>query len=328
MSETFLSPAFGRIVHRRYESLTARNVNPTLAAIQNELQMLDGVRMSEEEISEHLAGLDCGPRGHTGKGDDAASATRRAALASAHAEKVNTPDAHFDARLAHSAAACAHRTAAEYHNAQEKHHADAEKAKPKTDTGADESGETPVESSRASHPLMCARALPSMLGDATVPTSLLYMPSGLHRITPSQGGKPVTVTVGVNQDSAAQLERQRQILAASGNKPFFSVQHNTQIAAFWPSRFCWDRRRAPDGQMVTGVWADGEWSNAGREAVEGKNFRSFSPTFFVDKVSNDEDDPAQVECSPGAPLNMGALENDPAFAGAMPPLWPDNHPRA
>jgi hypothetical protein len=166
------------------------------------------------------------------------------------------------------------------------------------------------------------------LGDATVPEQILYMPAGLHRITPSQGGKPVTVVVGVNQDSAARLERQRQILAAQGNKPFFSVQHNTQIAAFWPSRFCWDTRHDPTGRVVTGVWADGEWSNAGREAVEGKNFRSFSPTFFVDKISNDEDDPAQVECNEAAPLNMGALENDPAFGRAMPPLWHDHQPRA
>jgi hypothetical protein len=318
MSETFLSPAFGRIVQRRYGSLTARNVNPTLAAIQNELRMLDGVNMSEQEISEHLGGLDAGRRGTTSETEQAASASRRAAHASAHAEEQGTEQAHFDAKLAHAAAAGAARSLAEYHEEQQTYHG--EKADGKCGTVAIQS--------RASHPLCCARSLPSLLGDAAVPTSILYMPAGLHHISPSQGGKPVSVVVGVNQDSAAQLERQRQILAAQGNKPFFSVQHNTQIAAFWPTRFVWDRRLDPTGRAVTGVWADGEWSNAGREAVEGKNFRSFSPTFFVDKVSNDEDDPAQVECNTTAPLNMGALENDPAFGGAMSPLWHDHQPRA
>ena len=321
MSENYHSSAFGRIVKRRYDALVARNANPTLDAIQRELQTHDAVRMTEQEISEHLGGLDAGRRGETQKHEEAASASRRAAHASSHAETANTPEAHFDAKLAHAAAAGAARSLSEYHDEQQTHHAEKANAKPGAET-------PPVESSRASHPLLCARALPSLLGDATVPTSILYMPQGLHRISPSQGGKPVSVVVGVNQDSAAQLERQRQILAAQGNKPFFSVQHNTQIAAFWPTRFVWDRRLDPTGKLVTGVWVDGEWSNAGREAVEGKNFRSFSPTFFVDKVSNDEDAPAEVECNPGAPLNMGALENDPAFGGAMSPLWHDNRPRA
>lgn len=180
----------------------------------------------------------------------------------------------------------------------------------------------------ADAPLCCARSLPHLLADATLPASILYMPSGTHRITPSQGGKPVTVVVRVDESSAARLEQQRQILAASGNKPFFSVQHNTQIAAYWPSRIYWAVKPDPTGKMVEGIWADGEWTAAGREAVEGKNFRSFSPTFFVNGISNDEDNPAEVMCNESAPLNMGALENDPAFGGAMSPLWPDNQSQA
>jgi hypothetical protein len=319
MSEN-LSTALGRIVQRRYDSLVARNANPSLPAIQNELRMLDGMNLSEQEISEHLGGLDAGRRGETQQHEQASSASRRAAHASAHAEEQGTPQAHFDAQMAHAAAAAAARTLSEYHDEQQKFHAEKANAKPGTET-------PPVESSRTSHPLLCARALPSLLGDTTVPEQILYMPAGLHRITPSQGGKAVTVVVEINEVSAERMEQQRRALAASGGKPFFSVQHNTQIAAFWPTKFFWATRRAPDGKMVQGVWADGEWSQAGREAVEGKNFRSFSPTFFVDKISNDEDSPAQVVCNPDAPLNIGALENDPAFGGAMSPLWHDNRPR-
>ena len=316
-TEHQISRAFGHRVQHRYDGLVAAGKHPSLRAIQSELNRLDALRLTEDEIAECLTPLDAGQRGNTSLSETASSSSRRAAHASAHAEEQGTEQAHFDAKMAHAAAAGAARSLSEYHDEQRAYH---EKASVKPGT------ETPVES-RASSPLCCARSLPSLLGDATVPTSILYMPQGLHRISPSQGGKPVSVVVGVNQDSAAQLERQRQILAAQGNKPFFSVQHNTQIAAFWPTRFVWDRRLDPTGKLVTGVWAEGEWSNAGREAVEGKNFRSFSPTFFVDKVSNDEDDPAQVECNEGAPLNMGALENDPAFGSAMSPLWHDQ-PRA
>ena len=155
---------------------------------------------------------------------------------------------------------------------------------------------------------------------APLPTVIHYMPAGLHRITPSQGGKPVTVCVLIDEVSAERMEEQRAALEAAGNKPFFSVQHNTQIAAFWPTKFFWDKRIDATGSFVAGVWAEGEWTKAGKEAVEGKNFRTFSPTFFVDKISNDEDDPAQVEANSNAKLNMGALENDPAFE-KISPLW-------
>ncbi|HEX4348953.1 MAG TPA: hypothetical protein VH251_01130 [Verrucomicrobiae bacterium] len=168
--------------------------------------------------------------------------------------------------------------------------------------------------------LCCARSLPSLLDDGELSNVIAYMPGGVHQINPSQGGKPVSVTVLVNPKSADTLERQRQTLEAGGNKPFFSVQHSTQIAAFWPSRFFWDTRPDATGKLVAGVYAEGEWSQAGREAVQGKNFRTFSPTFFVDAIRNDPDNPVEVVCNPNAKLNCGALENDPAFF-SIPPLW-------
>jgi hypothetical protein len=57
-----------------------------------------------------------------------------------------------------------------------------------------------------------------------------------------------------------------------------------------------------------------EWSKAGAEAVQGKMYRAFSPSFFVDSPKAN---PAKVT---GAPLDMGALTNDPAFK-KISPLW-------
>ena len=149
---------------------------------------------------------------------------------------------------------------------------------------------------------------------------IMYMPSGTHTITPSQNGRPVTVSVAIDASAAEKLESQRQQLEASGKKPFFSVQHSTQIAAFWPAEFFWDTRLDATGSLVEGVWARGEWTRAGREAVEGKDFRTFSPTFFVDAIRNDPNRPVQVVCNDEAKANMGALENDPAFQ-TISPLW-------
>ena len=159
-------------------------------------------------------------------------------------------------------------------------------------------------------------------GDA-LPDVIMYMPGGLHRITPSQGGRPVTVVVQVDAQSAEDIEEQRKALTSDQARPFFSVQHSTQIAAFWPTKFFWDKRLDATGSLVEGVWAEGEWTKSGREAVEGKDFRTFSPTFFVDAVRNDEENPARIVCNADAKLNMGALENDPAFQ-AISPLWAKN----
>lgn len=174
----------------------------------------------------------------------------------------------------------------------------------------------------ANHALDCVGA-GDMRSRATLDNVMMYMPGGTHVITPSQNGKPVTVTVNVDAKSAEVLESQRRKLEAAGKKPFFSIQHDTEIAAFWPTEFFWDKRIDATGSLVEGVWARGEWTKSGREAVEGKDFRTFSPTFFVDAIRNSADKPAKVICEDGARPNMGALENDPAFQ-SISALWSKN----
>jgi len=150
---------------------------------------------------------------------------------------------------------------------------------------------------------------------------LMYMPAGMNTLTPSQNGKPVTVTVIIDAKTAATVQRQYELLCAAGKRPYFSVgpdSHKSSIAAFWPRRFFWDKRVDATGSLAEGVWVEGEWSKSGREAVEGRDFRSFSPTFFVDEVKDDPTDPARVICVADARPNMGALENDPAFANISP----------
>ncbi len=182
-------------------------------------------------------------------------------------------------------------------------------------------------SARATMPLECYgtgadafRSYPAEDG------SILYMPAGINTLTPSQGGVPVTVTLDVVPEAASLLEAQRVALTAKNKKPPFSVTHEADIAAFWPSKFSWDTRVDATGKMVTGVWADGTWTGEGKRHLEEKNFRAFSPTFHVDAVRNDPANPCHVinACDPkwgkycGA--NMGALVNDPAFQ-RMSPLW-------
>jgi hypothetical protein len=140
---------------------------------------------------------------------------------------------------------------------------------------------------------------------------LLFLPIGLHAITPVAGGIGRPIKVKVNDATAAAIEQQRAIQAGKGKRPYFDFNHEDGPASFWPEAFIW---RAGEG-----VIAKGEWSRRGRAAVEGKDYRAFSPVFHVD---NKRGDPATVVCKGEAEPNMGGLVNNPAFKDL--PLWAKN----
>jgi hypothetical protein len=184
----------------------------------------------------------------------------------------------------------------------------------------DEKEETALQASaRASEPIECASA-DGFKSYATEEGTIFYMPGGVSTLTPSQGGRPVTVTLAVDASTAALLEQQRKALDAKNKRPFFSVFHSSDLAAFWPSKFYYAKKLDATGKLAEGVWADGTWTGEGKRNRDEKNIRTFSPTFHVNAIRNDPDNPCRVICQEGAKANMGALENDPAF-DRMSPLW-------
>ena len=154
--------------------------------------------------------------------------------------------------------------------------------------------------------------LATIAAPETAAAEIMYMPAGVQTITPSQGGKRVVVQVLVDRQSAVALETQRAAIAArNGKRPYFDFNHEDRAASFWPSAFYWK-----DGP-VPGVYARGEWSKSGREGIEGKDWRQFSPIFHVD---DPQAKPARIVSQPAAKPNMGGFVNDPAFH-QISPLW-------
>lgn len=140
-----------------------------------------------------------------------------------------------------------------------------------------------------------------------VPEWIMWMPGGIHRVTGSKRGRPVTVTMRVDPKGAAVAAQAfRDHLATGRKRPWFDFDHKHEAASAWPLEYAW--RDSPE----PGIYARVEWSDIGREAIVGKRYRAFSPSWF-----ESSDDPAEVE---GAPLNMGSLVNDPAFE-EIAPLW-------
>ena len=138
----------------------------------------------------------------------------------------------------------------------------------------------------------------------------MAMPGGMHTCWFMQGDKPVQRTVEVDRAAAAALEEQLKAVNGRGRqRAFFDFDHKDEAASAWPLGFAWRDAPAP------GVYCRAEMSQAGADAIKGRNYRAFSPVFFVTKS-----DPAKVICKEDAGLNFGSLVNDPAFH-EIAPLW-------
>jgi hypothetical protein len=155
-------------------------------------------------------------------------------------------------------------------------------------------------------PIEC-RAAVAIAASAT--NEIVFLPVGVHKITPVSGGIGRPIKVLIEAQAAGEIEKQRrEITSRTGKRIYFDFNHEDGPASFWPESFAW--------RTSEGVVAKGEWSASGRRAVEGKDFRMFSPVFHVDDKRKD---PARVICCEQARPNMGGLVNDPAFS-ALPVL--------
>lgn len=147
--------------------------------------------------------------------------------------------------------------------------------------------------------------------------SMMYMPAGLHTITPFGGTDGDAITVNVEPAGVAELERQAAAIRTNGKRPFVDFSHDkdSDKAAFWIDGFAWQDAPEP------GIYCRGEWTGSGRAAVEAKDFRYFSPVFHVDKKKGTSaKNPARIVCRDFASANMGGLVNEPAFH-KISPLW-------
>jgi phage I-like protein len=150
--------------------------------------------------------------------------------------------------------------------------------------------------------------IPGITADA-VPTEIQWMPAGKHRITAHKDGKPVTLDVLVTAASAARLQTLLQdlrIKAATGAEdlPYIDFNHDDNRAAGYITAFSW----GGDDPATGGIRAMVDWTGAGKAALQGREYRRFSPSFAVNAAGE----------VTGAPLNMGGLVNRAAFKTITP----------
>jgi phage I-like protein len=135
------------------------------------------------------------------------------------------------------------------------------------------------------------------LSSGPAPEQILYMPSGDHKIFCRVNGEQKEVEVHVTEAAAEMLQEDLEALLAEDVKPFIDFNHKGEASAATPVSFTW-----VEGE---GLYLNLEWSRSGRENVEGRDFKHFSPTFQIDKNGYPTGLPES-----GA---IGALVNNPAF---------------
>ena len=139
--------------------------------------------------------------------------------------------------------------------------------------------------------------------DGHAPQGLLYMPAGEHVISATFNGQAATRRVLVNEAAAERLQADlaavwQEVEAGKRARPCVYFNHESGPAAMVPRRFSWVPGK--------GVVLEGEWTAAGRAAVEGGDFAYFSPCFRRDRESGEV-------MGLTAGVEVGSLVNDPAF---------------
>jgi len=127
--------------------------------------------------------------------------------------------------------------------------------------------------------------------------TIVYLPEGHHSISATVGGKPKRVDVQIDERIAASFAEDLGKRFESNVRPFAGFDHKQGPASFIPKEFRYE--------SGVGLVLDVEWTEAGRKAIEGKDYSYFSPTFLLSDTGVPSGLPPRGE--------IGSLVNDPAF---------------
>src|SRR4029077_9725945 len=133
--------------------------------------------------------------------------------------------------------------------------------------------------------------------EGETPAEIIYFPKGDWRIKPVVNGKAKEVSVKVDESVASVLQADLNRRLKDTVRPYAAFDHKPGAASFLPKQFKWDDSK--------GVVLEVDWTQAGKDAVAGRNYSYFSPTFLLS-------DKGQVAGLPSTG-EIGSLTNNPAF---------------
>lgn len=148
--------------------------------------------------------------------------------------------------------------------------------------------------------ILITAALATAFADG-VPDEIVYIPEGVHVITPWVNGKPKEITVKVPAEKGESITAVLQAALADrwtkSVRPWFDFEHKAGPASAHPKSFRYEKGK--------GIMCKLEWTGTGRKAIEGKDYSYLSPTFLMD------DDGTPSGLPSRGPL--AGILNEPAF---------------
>src|SRR5215475_1619605 len=152
------------------------------------------------------------------------------------------------------------------------------------------------ESSKKAESSLVVSAAATTTFDGQAPEQIVFMPRGEWTINPKVDGQPKEVTVTVDETTAATLQSDFERRLTAPVRPTGGFDHKPGKASFIPKGFLWDEAK--------GVILNVDWTRAGKDAIEGRDYSYFSPTFLLNngKVAG------LTERG-----EIGSLTNNPAF---------------
>jgi len=150
-----------------------------------------------------------------------------------------------------------------------------------------------------------------------LPNDIQWMPPGEHEGVGSRGGKPHKFKFKIDSTQAARVQRDFLAIKAKADagqedRPYFDLNHDDREASAHPTEYFW----GGDNPASGGIRAKVKWSGAGENAIKGKTYRRFSPTFFL----NAGGEVSLIHPSGDMAVNQGGLVNRAAFK-RIAPIW-------
>ncbi|MCW1926286.1 hypothetical protein OKA05_27275 [Luteolibacter arcticus] len=122
--------------------------------------------------------------------------------------------------------------------------------------------------------VLISSALACALRGEGAPDEIVFLPEGSHKLKPQSHPKGIDVNLPAEEGEAVAAAF-NEALAKRGNvKAWCDFEHTRRHpVSCYPTGFRYE--------AGTGIVAMVEWSKSGREAVEGRDARFFSPEFYI-----------------------------------------------
>jgi len=126
--------------------------------------------------------------------------------------------------------------------------------------------------------------------------SIVYLPEGTHEIEATVNGKAQKRTVTVDERVLASFQADLAKRLSDNVRPFAGFDHKPGPASMIPTGYRYEKG--------VGLILEGELTQAGQEAIAGRNYSYWSPSYLMSKG-------IPVGLTPTG--EIGSFVNDPAF---------------